>query len=109
VSDRPPALAASALPEHEQMTALERVARRRRGQLTGLAKARAARAALLARLRSGRETGWHVRPDERLDAFQAGAAATALERQGWRAEAFLASRGHGLRGRVPSPPAGVSR
>jgi hypothetical protein len=122
---------------------VERAASRRRGQLVGLAKARAARMALAERRRLGAETGWHRAGQERLDAIEANAGASLLERHGWRAEAcalgqgvalievrdlavrphpliatlrfpgeaeaWLAARGHGLQGRVPSPPQGVTR
>jgi hypothetical protein len=124
---------------------VERAASRRRGQLVGLAKARAARLALAARRRLGAETGWHAprRPQERLNAIEANAGASLLERHGWRAEScslgqgvalvevrdlavrphplvatlrfpgeaerWLAAHGHGLQGRVLSPPEGVTR
>jgi len=133
------------LPTAFPLTAEERAAQRRRGQLAGLAKAREARAAVAARRRLGAATGWHApgRGDWRLNAIEANAAASLLERYGWRAEgcplgqgvalvecrdlavrghplvavfrrpgeaeAWLAERGHGLRGRVPSPPEGVAR
>jgi hypothetical protein len=41
----------------------------------------------------GPGTGWHARPDHRLDAFQARAAATRLEHAGWRAEAVATAQG----------------
>ena len=124
---------------------VERAASRRRGQLVGLAKARAARLALAERRRLGAETGWHREgtADWRLSATEANAGAALLERHGWRAEAcalaqgvalvevrdlaarghplvatlrlpgeaeaWLAAHGHGLQGRVPSPPEGVQR
>jgi hypothetical protein len=125
------------------LAAAERAASRRRGQLVGLAKARAARLALAERRRPGAETGWprEGTADWRLSATEANAGAALLERHGWRAEAcalaqgvalvevrdlavrghplvatlrapgdaerWLREQGHGLRGRVPSPPDGA--
>ena len=76
--------------------ARERAASRRRGQLGGLANARAARLALAERRRLGeavaRHTGWYARPDWRLNATEANAGAALLERHGWRAEACALGR-----------------
>jgi hypothetical protein len=83
------------LPTAFPLTAQERAAQRRRGQLAGLAKARAARAAIKAR-RLGHETGWYARPDWRLNALEANAAAGLLERHGWRAEACALGQGVAL-------------
>jgi hypothetical protein len=81
------------------MTALlpvERAASRRRGQLVGSARAREAGLALAARRRRGTETGWYGRPDWRLNAVEANAAASLLERHGWRAEACALGQGVAL-------------
>jgi hypothetical protein len=84
------------LPTAFPLTAEERAAQRRRGQLAGLAKARAARAAVAARRRLGAETGWHARGEWRLNAIEAHAAASLLERHGWRAEGCPLGQGVAL-------------
>jgi hypothetical protein len=83
------------LPTAFPLTAEARAAQRRRGQLAGLAKARAARAAITAR-RLGAETGWYGRPDWRMNAIEANAGASLLERHGWRAEACALGQGGAL-------------
>jgi hypothetical protein len=47
-----------------------------------LAKAREARLALAERRRVGPETGWYGSPDWRLNAIEANATASLLERHG---------------------------
>jgi hypothetical protein len=74
----------------------ERFARARR---RGLARAHAVRrrAAGAGEARAGgAATGWHGRPDWRLDALRAHAAASELERHGWRAEAVPLGQGVAL-------------
>jgi hypothetical protein len=82
------------------LTARERAASRRRGQLVGLANGRAARLALAERRRLleavARHTGWYARPDWRLNATEANAGAALLERHGWRAEACALGQGVAL-------------
>ena len=46
--------------------------------------------------RRGGATGWYGRPDWRLDAHEAHAAAALLEGHGWRAEAVSLAQGIAL-------------
>jgi hypothetical protein len=64
-----------------------------RGQ-AALVAHRAARAATARRF--GASTGWHARPDWRLDSFTASRVASALEAKGWRAESVVIAQGVAL-------------
>jgi hypothetical protein len=69
---------------------VERPDSRRRGQ-RALNAVRSARSHTARRF--GPATGWHAKPDWRLDTFTATRVASALEARGWRAESVVLGQG----------------